>query len=110
MKENNIQKLQQKGEQSVRIVFFDLDTLRPDHLGCYGYFRNTSPNIDSIAREGVIFNRYYCPDAPCLPSRSALSSGMFGIHNVSLWRLGTVPAYEGDGLYFDVWSELMTMR
>ncbi|MBR5312400.1 MAG: sulfatase [Clostridia bacterium] len=73
----------------MRIVFFDLDTLRPDHLGCYGYFRNTSPNIDSIAREGVIFNRYYCPDAPCLPSRSALSSGMFGIHNGAVGHGGT---------------------
>lgn len=73
----------------MRIIFLDLDTLRPDHLGCYGYFRNTSPNIDSIAREGVRFNRYYCSDAPCLPSRSALSSGMFGIHNGAVGHGGT---------------------
>ena len=73
----------------MRIIFLDLDTLRPDHLGCYGYFRNTSPNIDSIAREGVVFNRYYCSDAPCLPSRSALASGMFGIHNGAVGHGGT---------------------
>ena len=73
----------------MRIVFFDLDTLRPDHLGCYGYFRNTSPNIDSIAREGVRFDRYYCSDAPCLPSRSALQSGLFGIHNGAVGHGGT---------------------
>lgn len=64
----------------MRILMLDLDTLRADHLGCYGYHRNTSPNIDDIAKEGVVFNNYYCSDAPCLPSRTALMSGRFGIH------------------------------
>ncbi|MCK5739545.1 sulfatase, partial [bacterium] len=64
----------------MRILYLDLDTLRPDHLGCYGYHRNTSPNIDQIAAEGVRFDQYYCSDAPCLPSRTALMSGRFGIH------------------------------
>lgn len=41
-------------------------------MGCYGYGRNTTPNIDAIAREGVRFDNYYCSDAPCLPSRAAL--------------------------------------
>ncbi len=40
----------------MRILFIDCDTLRPDHLGCYGYERNTSANIDGIARDGVCFN------------------------------------------------------
>ncbi|RMD82320.1 MAG: sulfatase [Lentisphaerae bacterium] len=65
----------------MRVLMLDLDTLRPDHLGCYGYHRNTSPNLDRIAAEGVRFDNYYCSDAPCLPSRSALITGMFGIHN-----------------------------
>lgn len=64
----------------MRILFLDLDTLRPDHLGCYGYHRNTSPNLDAIAFEGIRFTNYYCSDAPCLPSRAALMSGGFGIH------------------------------
>ncbi len=64
----------------MRVLFLDLDTLRPDHLGCYGYQRNTSPNIDAIAGQGVRFNNYYCSDAPCLPARAALMSGQFGIH------------------------------
>ncbi|MFW6278651.1 MAG: sulfatase [Bacillota bacterium] len=73
----------------MRILYLDLDTLRPDHLGCYGYHRNTSPNLDKIAREGVRFNNYYCSDAPCLPSRAALTSGQFGIHTGVVGHGGT---------------------
>jgi arylsulfatase A-like enzyme len=65
----------------MRVLYIDIDTLRPDHLGCYGYLRNTSPNIDHIADEGVRFDYCYATDTPCLPSRAALFTGMFGIHN-----------------------------
>ena len=43
----------------MRILYVDIDSLRPDHLGCYGYHRNTSPTIDSIAKEGVKFTNFY---------------------------------------------------
>jgi arylsulfatase A-like enzyme len=45
------------------IVYFLIDTLRADHLGCYGYGRETSPRIDGIAAEGIVFKRLYsvCP-------------------------------------------------
>ena len=65
----------------MRILFIDIDTLRADHMSCYGYRRQTTPRMDEIAKEGVSFTNYYCSDAPCLPSRSALVSGEFGIHN-----------------------------
>ena len=65
----------------MRILYLDCDTTRADHLGCYGYKRNTSPNIDRIAREGIIFTNYYCSDAPCLPSRTALFTGQHGMRN-----------------------------
>ncbi|MFW6188930.1 MAG: sulfatase [Planctomycetota bacterium] len=64
----------------MRVLYFDIDTLRPDHLGCYGYHRETSPNIDRVAREGTVFTNYYASDAPCLPSRAALFLGRPGIH------------------------------
>ncbi|OBZ11393.1 sulfatase [Bacillus sp. FJAT-26390] len=81
----------------MRIVYLDLDSLRPDHLGCYGYHRNTSPNIDRIAEEGVVFTNYYCSDAPCLPSRSALMSGRFGIHTGIAGHGGTAADMRREG-------------
>lgn len=65
----------------MKLLMIDIDSLRPDHLGCYGYHRNTSPNIDKIAEKGVRFTNYYTSDAPCLPSRTALTTGKFGIRN-----------------------------
>jgi arylsulfatase A-like enzyme len=65
----------------MRVLYVDIDTLRPDHLGCYGYHRLTSPNIDALASRGVRFDSVYASDVPCLPSRTALVTGTFGIRN-----------------------------
>jgi arylsulfatase A-like enzyme len=73
----------------MRILYIDIDALRPDHLGCYGYHRNTSPQIDALASEGVRFTNCYTSDAPCLPSRTALYTGMFGIHSGVVGHGGT---------------------
>ena len=73
----------------MRILYLDIDTLRPDHMGCYGYSRNTTPNLDKVAAEGIVFENYYCSDAPCLPSRAALISGKLGIHNGMVGHGGT---------------------
>jgi choline-sulfatase len=74
---------------NMRILYIDIDSQRPDHLGCYGYHRDTSPNIDRLAAEGVRFENYHVTDAPCLPSRTALWSGRFGIHNGVINHGGT---------------------
>jgi len=73
----------------MRLVYFDIDTLRADHLGCYGYHRATSPNIDALAAEGVRFERLHASDTPCLPSRTALISGRFGIRTGAVGHGGT---------------------
>lgn len=82
----------------MRILFLDLDTLRPDHLGCYGYNRNTSPNIDKVANKGIRFDNYYCSDAPCLPSRAALTTGKFGIHTRVINHGGTAGEMKQQGI------------
>lgn len=86
----------------MKILYIDIDSCRPDHLGCYGYHRNTSPNIDAICREGMRFDNYYTSDAPCLPSRTALYTGMFGIHSGVVGHGGTAadPRIEGAGRAF----------
>ena len=58
-------------------------------MGCYGYGRNTTPVMDEIAKEGVRFDDYYCPNAPCLPSRASMISGQYGIHNGIVGHGGT---------------------
>ncbi len=81
----------------MRVLYIDIDSLRPDHLGCYGYHRETSPNIDTLAQGAVRFDNMYVSDAPCLPSRTALWSGRFGYHTGVVGHGGTAgqPFVEG---------------
>ena len=43
--------------RDLNVLLISIDALRPDHLGCYGYKRDTSPNIDRLAKEGVLFTQ-----------------------------------------------------
>lgn len=63
------------------VLYIDIDSLRPDHLGCYGYEAPTTPNIDEFAADAVRFDRAYTADSPCMPSRAAFTTGRYGIHN-----------------------------
>lgn len=56
------------------ILFIAVDDLRPE-LGCYGSPIATSPNLDALARDGLLFNRAYCQQAICRPSRASLMTG-----------------------------------
>jgi|SRR5579862_1850541 len=62
----------------MRILYIDVDSLRPSHLGCYGYPRGTSPSIDALAQQGCVVENVYASDVPCLPSRTAFFGGRFG--------------------------------
>jgi choline-sulfatase len=65
----------------MNILLVDIDSLRADHLGCYGYPRPTSPTIDALAARGWRFEGCYVSDAPCQPSRTAFATGRFGFLN-----------------------------
>ncbi|WP_435320741.1 sulfatase [Haloarchaeobius sp. TZWSO28] len=78
----------------MRFLLVDIDSLRPDRLGCYGYARDTAPTIDAIAEEGVRFDRCHVSDSPCLPSRTALATCRVGA------KTGVVTHY-GSGQWYD---------
>jgi len=59
------------------IILITLDTTRADHLGCYGYERNTSPNIDKIAAESVLYKKALATSSWTLPSHASLFTGKF---------------------------------
>lgn len=83
----------------MRILYIDIDSQRPDHFGCYGYSRNTTPNIDTIAAEGLRMTNVYASDAPCLPSRTAFYSGRFGIQTGVVGHGGTAAEPKREGKY-----------
>ena len=56
------------------ILFIAVDDLRPE-LGCYGKRQIVSPNIDRIAKAGITFDRAYCQQAVCAPSRTSVMTG-----------------------------------
>ncbi len=67
----------------MKVVFILIDTLRADHLGCYGYPRPTSPVIDQIATEGIVFDNCFAPGIPTTPAHTTIYTGMHPIsHNI----------------------------
>jgi arylsulfatase A-like enzyme/Tfp pilus assembly protein PilF len=62
--------------QKVRnVLLLSIDTCRADHLGCYGHPGSTTPNIDRIAEEGVVFSNAYSPVPMTLPAHSSMLTG-----------------------------------
>lgn len=59
------------------VVLITIDTLRSDHLGAYGYGRRTSPNIDRLASQGVLFKNAYSQAGWTTPSMATLMTGLY---------------------------------
>jgi arylsulfatase A-like enzyme len=58
------------------IVLIGIDSLRADHMSCYGYHRLTTPHIDRLATEGTLFERTYSAYIPTTPAYAAMLTGM----------------------------------
>ncbi len=73
------------------IVLIALDTLRADRLGCYGYTRPTSPNIDRFAANNILFEKAFSPASWTTPTFASLFTGLPpSRHQAGLFRKGFV--------------------
>ena len=59
-----------------RVVLVTIDTLRADHMGIYGYPRDTTPFLDSLARSGVVFSQAFATSAHTAPSHASLFTAL----------------------------------
>src|ERR1700691_664537 len=79
----------------INVVEITIDTLRADHLGCYGYKEIRTPNIDRLAQECTRFERAYTPVPITFPAHTAIFTGTYpmmnGIHDFSGNKLGPTP-------------------
>ncbi|MGQ9730834.1 MAG: sulfatase family protein [Candidatus Zipacnadales bacterium] len=73
------------------LLLIGIDSLRADHMSCYGYERLTTPHIDAIAEEGVLFEHNFCPHVPTTSGYGSMLSGMdcFGTGIVALRHHGS---------------------
>ena len=63
------------------IILITVDALRADHLSCYGYSRSTSPNIDRIAKKGVVFKNVAAPSSWTVPSIVSLFTSAYSVNH-----------------------------
>ena len=76
----------------MNIIFLVIDALRADRLGCYGYKKATSPFIDSLAANGVVFDNHFTPVVPTQPAFTSFFSGTHPLtHRVFSHEGVTVP-------------------
>ena len=63
------------------VILVSIDTLRADHLGSYGYARETSPALDSLARDSAVFLNTFATSAWTLPSHASMLTSLFGFNH-----------------------------
>lgn len=70
----------------MNVIVITLDTVRADRLGCYGYARGTTPNLDALAKESVRFPRAFSNSSFTPPSHASILTGRYpSSHGVMWW-------------------------
>jgi len=75
----------------LNVLVIIVDTLRADHLGCYGYLRNTSPNIDALAVQSAVFEYAFASAIPTHPAFATINTGQYSITHGIVAHGGTTP-------------------
>ena len=81
-----------KANRDANVIILLLDAASAGHFGTYGYFRNTTPVTDQLAREGVQFNSAYTQAVYTLASTASLMSGMYPFHHRVLYLKDRLPS------------------
>ncbi len=76
------------GSLAPSIVLISLDTTRADHLGIYGYERDTSPGLDALARDGLVFDNAITVSENTLISHASLFTGLFPRAHATTYKNG----------------------
>ncbi|MDD5614075.1 MAG: sulfatase [Candidatus Omnitrophica bacterium] len=72
--------------KQLNVILITIDALRADHLSCYGYKRDTSPNIDELAKKGVLFTQAIAQSSHTPPSMATISTSTYPhIHSLLTW-------------------------
>ena len=75
------------GPYKPNVILITIDALRPDHLSCYGYPRETSPNIDRLAKEGTMFTQAITAGGWTGESIASILTGTYSfIHEIRRWK------------------------
>ena len=75
--------------KETNVILIGIDTLRADHLSCYGYFRKTSPNIDRLAKDSVVFTSAYATGIPTHPGWTTILTGVHPLVHGIVSHVGT---------------------
>ena len=76
----------------MNVIIWVADSLRPDHLGIYGYSRNTSAHLDELARDSVTFENAYAQATWTRPSSGTLFTGVYpSVHGANTFAHGLRP-------------------
>lgn len=79
----------------MNVILYVLDALRPDFLGCYGFTKNTSPNIDALARDGVLYENAYSTTTWTKPAAASIISSQYPRSlNIMHLNMEAIPNYE----------------
>jgi arylsulfatase len=63
-------------QEKPNIILITADSLRANHLGCYGYPLPVSPSLDAMACQGVLFENMFAPGIPTQPSHTTIFTGL----------------------------------
>jgi arylsulfatase A-like enzyme len=76
------------------VILISIDTLRADHLGCYGYGKNTSPHVDRFREDAILFRNAIAQASSTLPSHASILSSLIPWHHGARFSTKTALAEE----------------